>query len=271
MAHPMSFNRPTARPDRSADRNRPSLWVEGSQQPRLDLRAFGRVSLILSRQTARPVLLWVSDLTSGGAQRMAANALGPRLARLGRVGRALPPRERVAAGLQGVARLLTSAADVAVPPPPVAAPAHPDLPDPVPLNLARRPRRAAPRLDQPDPGPAPAPPPPDRPAGTEDFDAPTLAAIRAMIDEMREATPVVPHRPTAAPAEPPTGRVLLTHAIPLTPPEPRAPGIGERAAARAMYLMAVLLAWSVTLMASPVGAVKAVLIHLQGDDLRTWP
>lgn len=268
----MSFNRPTARPERSADRDRPSLWVEGSQQPRLDLRAFGRVSLILSRQTARPVLAWLSALTDGGAQRMAANGLGPRLVGLGRLGRALPPRDRVAAGLQGLARLLMSAADVAVPPPPAVPLTYPDLLEPAPQTMARRPRRAAPRLDEPAVAePAPAPPPPDRPAGTEDFDAPTLAAIRAMIDEMREATPVAPQRPSAAPAEPPTGRVLLTHGVPLTPPEPRAPGLGERAAAQALHLTAVALAWGVTLVSWPVGAVKAVLIHLDGEDLRTWP
>lgn len=165
-----------------------------------------------------------------------------------------------------------SAADVAVPPPPAVPLTYPDLLEPAPQTMARRPRRAAPRLDEPAVAePAPAPPPPDRPAGTEDFDAPTLAAIRAMIDEMREATPVAPQRPSAAPAEPPTGRVLLTHGVPLTPPEPRAPGLGERAAAQALHLTAVALAWGVTLVSWPVGAVKAVLIHLDGEDLRTWP
>lgn len=256
----MSFNRPSAPAERSAARrNTPQIWSEGRQQPRFDLRAFARVSVLLSRQKARPVLLATIRLCAGAAERMAENTLGPRFARASRIGRALPAREGVARRLTAIGAFLTAAADLAVPPPP-SPPAEPE-PQAPPLLIARRPRSA--EL----PPPAPDAPPPLRPAEATDFDAPTLAAIRALIADTHD---VEPARPTPAPLLPLSGRVLLTRGVPLAPPEPRPPTLAERLAAQAYRVAAGLMAGAVTLVLLPVGLVGAGLIHLRGEDLRDW-
>ncbi|MGL6212218.1 MAG: hypothetical protein ACRC14_20520 [Paracoccaceae bacterium] len=259
----MSFNRPPATRDEAAKRVRPELWIEGSQKPRFNLPAFGRVSIALSRRVAKPVLNWTSARTTDSATWMSRNTIGPRLGRMGRVGRALPSRDRLAQGLNGTAALLSAAADVAVPPPVVEVPAYPDLLRALEISenpINRRPRRAAPRLPDPEPEPAAA----HRPAAPDDFDAPTLAAVRQLIDEMRSLPPVQQRTET------PSGRELLAGAVPLAPPEPRDPSPAEHAAAQVFALAAMALGWGVTLLSLPVGAIKAMLIHLNGEDLRTW-
>jgi len=276
IAPPMSYNRPLRPADRPAKPSgRPDLWAEGSQKPRFDLLAFARVSLILSRRTARPVLLAVSQFAAGRGGWMADNRLGPRLAAsLGQVGRAFPSRDRLAAGLTGIASLAAAAADVAVPPPPVIEkPAYPDLmrgAESLPVPMIRRPRRSEllpPPAAAPDP--KPAPPPTPAPATADDFDGPTLAAIRAMIDEMR-TPPAVVAAAAPPPAPPPTGRALLTHAVPLTPPEPRDPTLGEALAGHAFSFGAACVGWGTCALVLPVAMVKATLLHLDGEDLRLW-
>lgn len=272
----MSFNRPPPLPrDRDAQNGRPKLWVEGSQQPRLDPKAFARVSLTLSRRAARPVLIWLAALVGNAARRMAQNQFGPWLAQKGRLGRALPPRTGIASGLVGVAGLLSAAADVAVPPPPVeVAPAFPDLLRPA----LPRPRRATPRLPDPEP-PAlqPAPQPAAAPAAVPEaeFDSETLTAIRAMIAELRDppvVTPRFPGRPTTPPAPqpPPTGGALLQGYVPLEPPEPRPPSQGERLLAASFRAGAWAVGWGTTLLTLPVGTTRALLVHLNGENLREW-
>lgn len=272
----MSFNRPSAPTDRpSAKRDAPQIWAEGRQQPRFDLRGFARVGLLLSRQMARPVLLVTTRFCSDAAESMAENTIGPRLARASTLGRALPRRESVARGFTATGALLALAADLAVPPPPAPA-AEPQAAAP-PLLIARRPRQAErlaelrPTERQADPVPPPPTPPATRPAGLADFDAPTLAAIRALIDDMRVPEPVTPQRPAPPPPpQPPSGRVLLTQGVPLTPPEPKPPTLVERLAGQARRCAAGLIAGTVTLVVLPVGLVKAVLLHLNGNDLRDW-
>lgn len=284
----MSFNRPSARKDRSADRqDTPRVWSEGRQKPRFDLRGFARVSLILSRQMARPLLTESARIFGGGAGWMGENTLGPRLARASLLGRALPARARVARGLDAAAGFLMTAADIAVPPPLGALP--PELPEFDPAQITRRPRQADRRLaelaakpPQADPAPAPVTAPPvdkadrtDTAIGTAELDEPTVAAIRAMIKETRNITPTRPkpsaRRAVAVPVvpDPPTGRVLLTRGIPLNPPEPHPPTMAERVSTRTVFVAAGVVAGAVTLLTLPVGMVRAGLKHLIGHDLRT--
>ncbi len=278
----MSFNRPSAPTKASGDtRDAPRIWSEGRQKPPFDLRAFVRVGVRLSRQLARPALLATTRILANAAEGVAENTLGPRLARASPLGRALPPRDGVARGLTATGALMTAAADLAVPPVPTP-PADPE-PVPPPLLIVRRPRQAELRqapLRQAEPAPAPMAPHPaaPRPAETADFDAPTLAAIRALIDEMRQPDPVVPTplapvsapppAPAALPA--PSGRLLLTHAVPLTPPEPSPLTLTATLRSLCYRMTAGLLAGAVTLGLLPVGLVKAGRIHLDGDDLRNW-
>jgi len=284
----MSFNRPPSLPrDPSASQPRPTLWVEGSQRPRFDVVAFARVSLVLSRRSARPALDWLAGKMSDAAESVGDNTLGPRLARTGRIGRALPSRGAVAQGLSTMARLLSAAADVALPPVALAAVAV--VPQPAaPLPLPMPARRAIPRIADQSGEARPPTPQPQRPvqsrprpeatvpsAAAPDFDSKTLTAIRALIDEMHQTTPVAPHR-AAVPARPTvvalplTGRALLTGHVPLQPPEPEVPTLSRRLRSAAHTLLVAAIGWGATLLASPVGAVKAALIHLNGSDLRTW-
>ncbi len=273
-------------------RNAPRLWVEGQQQPRFDLRGYSRVSLLLSRRMARPLLLGTAQLLHGGAERMADNTLGPRFARASRVGRAMPSRDTLAQGLDAMASFMTVAADLAVPPPEMPA-----FPEPLetPQLTNRRARRTSaqetsgetPVVDAHEPvmqvmpptDAAPAEPVPARDPATPDdtgpdLDAPTLAAIRALIEETRDVRPTrpaAPHRRKAPPPpEPVSGRVLLTHGVPLAPPEPPLPTFAQILSARALRLAAGLVAGAFTLLTLPVGLVQAVVTHLQGNDLRTW-
>jgi hypothetical protein len=226
---------------------------------------------------AQPLLLSTARIFIGGAERVAENTLGPRFARESRLGRALPTRKAVAHGLTAVAVLMTAAANLAVPPPPtVELPARPEPNRPV--LVVRRPRQAELRLAGPEPVQTHSPKVELtlalRPSDNPDLDATTVAAIRALIDEMRNehptGPPATPQRPKAMALSPPSGRVLLTHEVPLTPAEPRPLTLGERLSARSFRLAAGLVAGTVTVLTLPVGLVRAVLTHLHGNDLRTW-
>ncbi len=250
----------------------PELWVEGSQKPRFDIKAFALVSLALSREAAGPALIWSAGMTKAGAARIARNRIGPRLGAMGRLGRALPTREGVATGFVGLAGLMVAAADVAVPPPPAPEPEQPDLfrfaP---PIHI---PRRAQPRLQDPVPRPLvvlETPEPLVVSPSDADTDAPTLAAIRAMIADLRQTDPVAARRIDANAAEPvvpPTRSSLLISAVPLTPQEPRPPTLLDRAKTHLFHAGAVVLGWTVTVLALPVGTTRAAVAHLNGQDLR---
>lgn len=269
----MSFNRPPTRSASSdASRRPPRIWADGSQNPRFDVAGFARVGLLLSRQAARTVLLTVGWLVSSTAMAMAENTLGPRLAGATRFGRILPARTRVANGLTSVAILMTAAADVAAPPPPIEAPVAPQDPARAPTLVSRAERRAAfaPAAAISEPAQVPVSVAVEN--ATPEFDAPTLAAIRAMIEEMRIATEPVPAQNRAEPVllPPPSGLAVLMQAIPLSPPEPRRLTFAETLLAQAYDGIAGLVAATVTLLMLPVGMAKAGFAHLRGDDLRDW-
>ena len=275
----MSYNRPPVlRPERASRNARPQLWVEGSQRPRFALPAFAWVSVALSRRTALPALIWLAGLGSAAAQTMATNRLGPRLAQAGSLGRALPSRKALATGLSGLAALLSAAADVAVPPPPAATP--PAFPD---ILRPSHPRRAVARL--PDPLPAPQLPPrraplrlaaPDAVAVPEtEFDDRTVHAIRALIHATPEMPLTVPARIVSTddlPALrlPLTKGDLLIHAVPLHPPEPAPQTVAGMVRSKAFDLGVLAAAWGMTLLVLPIGATRAMILHLNGEDLRTW-
>lgn len=271
----MSFNRPPVRKNHPDLREAaPRLRTRRRRQPRFDLCGYSRVSLLLSRRMARPVLLGTARIFTDGAERMAENTLGPRFARVSRVGRALPSREAVAQGLESAARFMTVAADIAVPPTPAAEPAAPAEPE-RPLLISGRPRLARTRAAAPLLPPVETRPEPVAVANIDTgLEQQTISTIRALVDETRDlhpAKPVVPRRPAPALAlPPPSGRELLTLAVPLTPPEPRRVTAFESLRAKGVHLAATMLAGGVTMLALPVGLVRAILKHLHGNDLRTW-
>lgn len=245
---------------------RPELWVEGHQRPRFDLKAFARVSVALSRETVGPALSVMAGMFRHAAGQMAQNRIGPRLATTGRLGRALPRKERLAGGLTGIACLTNAAAEIAVPPEPLPVPpAYPDL-----LRPPSVPRRTVARLPD-----TALPPPPalvavsvHEPAAAPPVDSPTLAAIRAMIAEMRDPDPVVPRHISTLPQPRST---LLTHEIPLSPPEPADPTPAQWLRAQTFHFAAALLGWGATILAVPIGATRAALAYFDGQDLRDWP
>jgi len=265
----MPPNRPA--PSRTPDPSRPKIWAEGSQQPPFDLAAFARVSLELTRRTVGPKLVAVGHPVADLASRMADGTFAARAARLGKAGRYLPSRGVVAAGLRGLAKVLTEAGHVVLPPPedeplPYAhllrAP-QATVPPPVATAppAAVTPRRPAPRLGDRAAKPPAATP---RPAVEE----PTLSVIRSLIAEAERAPPARPAAPATRRAAPPPPEPDIAD----TPQRrPRLPAAWTQATARALHRgAAVTLGWTVTALILPYGAALAVIEHLQGEDLRHW-
>ncbi len=321
---------PPSPPERktSARPSQPVIWAEGRQQPPFDLRAFGRVSLLLARQGAGPVLDSAARHVAAGSAAVAAGRGRIPEARLGRSGRYLPSHQRVAAGLGHLAGVIRGASDMVLPPPaPVEPLAHPDL-----LSLAPKTHRQAERLaDLPKPAlPQPAAeaspepvretrqrrprPAPAKPAATPETSSapaeqdPQLDAIRALLAEV-QASPAPPREPAPEPARTVSPRrpepVALPARQPPVPVEIRVeipveirtgePGVGSAGSAPASrslrlfrwiagrrltqsavaasrrglaQLSVRVIGWGATAVALPFAAIRAALLHLNGQDLR---
>jgi len=293
------------------------IWAEGRQQPPFDLRAFGRVSLLLARQGAGPVLDSAARHVAAGSAAVAAGRGRIPEARLGRSGRYLPSYQRVAAGLGHLAGVIRGASDMVLPPPaPVEPLAHPDL-----LSLAPKTHRQAERLaDLPKPAlPQPAAeaspepvhetrqrrprPAPAKPAATPETSSPPaeqdpqLDAIRALLAEV-QASPAPPREParTVSPRRPePAALPARQPPAPIEiPVEIRAgeAGVESAPASRSLRLFRWIsgrrltqsavaasrhglaqlsvrvIGWGATAIALPFAAIRAALLHLNGQDLR---
>jgi len=254
-------------PDRSGKRSRrskPAIWTAGEQRPRLDLRAFLRVTLSHARRVSARGLASLAAALGRFAVRVFAGEVRLPEARLGRAGQMLPPHRRVGRTLDGTARLMAEAARRAVGSEPVEPLAFRGwnadsagiveapvvtvtvAPPPPPVSLA-----------PPPPPPAPRPKPEPTEAGAEDIDRATLEAIRTLI----HATEIEPKRPgkTKAKVEPPPPR--STHLPDLAPMEPAPPGLAFHAAGAALGLLAVATVW-------PVSLLRSAWMAARGTDLR---
>lgn len=214
------------------DGNRPQIWAEGSQRPRLDPRALLRASLHLGREKAAVPLAWSAQMLRRAAVNIAAGAGRIPEAKLGRAARFVPSHLRVAAWVQNAAATMAHASANADPDASrgnaLVAAIEPHLWPLPPLPAAPLPEDAQPSEVQPVILPEPEP-------------DPTLRAIRAEL-----ATPQ-----TEAPAP---------ASAPPAPPGPVALG--------AIQVSGYLIGWGVSLAAFPLGLVLALIRHLKGEDLR---
>jgi len=239
--------RPTG-PAASDPSSRPKLWVEGSQQPKFELRAWGRVSLTMTRRRLAPAMTAGAGWTDAFAQRILRGELRPNLAWTGRAQRFIPSHQAVGAAVLGCAHMLSAAREIVQPtPPPAEAVAYPNLIRP---DFSEGPRATRRRLAETAPASSPAdpatqPPPPDQS---------TLRTIRAVI-----GTPDAPA--DALPSQQES-------------PEPLPPRLTQRARSAVSGLIwragAVTLAWGLTALIFPIGGIHAALFHLNGGDLRDW-
>lgn len=254
-------------PDRPGSRRRrskPAIWAAGEQRPRLDLRAFFRVTQSHARRVSARGLAGVAASLGRFAARVFQGEVRLPEARLGRLGRMLPPHRNVGRALDLGARFLAEAARRAVGVAPVEPLAfrgwNPDS-----KGLVEAPVVTITVAPPPPPvtrAPAmPPPPAPPRPAaagsGPEDADRATLEAIRSLI----HATEIEPKRPgrMKPKAEPPPPR--STHLPELAPMEPVPPGPVFHAAGTALGLLAVAAIW-------PVSLVRSGWMAARGTDLR---
>ena len=244
-------------------RSKPAIWAAGVQRPRLDIRAFFRVTLSHARRVAARGLAAAAASLGRFAARVFAGEVRLPDQRLGRVGRMLPPHRSVGRSLDAAARLLAEAARRAVGPAPVEPLAFRGwnaesdgiveapvvtitvAPPPPPVSVA----------------PPPPPPTPPRPAkaaaSSEDADRATLDAIRNLI----HATEIEPKRPgrTKGKAEPVPPR--SANLPDLAPMEPVPPGPVFLATGAALGIASVVVIW-------PVSFLRSTWMAVRGVDLR---
>lgn len=244
-------------------RSKPAIWAAGVQRPRLDIRAFFRVTLSHARRvSARGLAAMAASLGRFAARVFAGEVRLPE-ARLGRVGEMLPPHRSVGRGLDSLARLVAEAARRAVGPEPVEPldfrgwNAETDgiieapvvtitvAPPPPPVSVAP-------------PPPAAAPPKPAKAAArAEDADRATLEAIRNLI----HATEIEPKRPGRGKAKAEPAPPRSANLPDLAPMEPVPPGRMFRATGTALGLLSIALIW-------PVSFLRSSWMAIRGVDLR---
>ena len=166
---------------------RPRIWVQGSQNPPFDIRAFALASVVYARDSLSGLLGRCSASARGFGADVAAGRWRVPENRLGRSGRFLPSVDHAAATIRGGAEVLARAARVvghgaeetAEPPAVFAAP----KPAPGPRNVQIQP---------------------------EDGD---LAAIRALMRERPECPDARTEAPTADETALPAGHGRITEGL----------------------------------------------------------
>lgn len=241
-------------------RGKPAIWAAGVQRPRLDIRAFFRVTLSHARRVSARGLAAAAASLGRFAARVFAGEVRLPEGRLGRVGQMLPPHRTVGRGLDATARLMAEAARRAVGPAPIEPLAFRGW------NADQAGIIEAPVVTitvAPPPPPAattPPPPVPPRPAKTattpEEADRSTLDAIRNLI----HATEIEPKRPSRfkGKAEPPPRSANLPD---LAPMEPVPPGALFLTAGAVLGVAAVAVIW-------PVSFLRSTWMAIRGVDLR---
>lgn len=260
MATPPNPDRGSA----TSRRAKPAIWTAGGQRPRLDVGAFLRVTLAHARRIASGAAAATAAATGRFAARVFAGEIRVPEARLGRIGRALPPHRSVGRTMDRGARLLVLAARRAAGPAPVEAlafrgwdAAGTGLVEPPVVTVSVAPPPAPPPATTAPAAEAPPPPPPPPPDAAPDPDRATLDAIRSLIHAV-EIEPKRPVRSLDRAAPPPPRFAALPE---LAPMEQAPPGPAAQAAGAALGTAFVVLAW-------PVSAVRSAVMALRGVDLR---
>ena len=85
--------------------SKPDIWAEGAQFAPAEMRHLARVSVILARRKAAGVLQGASALAGRAATAVEGGFGAQAIGRLGRLARALPPRQAATAALSGISRI----------------------------------------------------------------------------------------------------------------------------------------------------------------------
>ena len=233
-------------PDLHAPRPQPPIWVEGRQSPAFALGAWLTVSRVLARRRLGPALAQTAAALDGAGNRWRSGALRVDCARLGRVAAGIPSHQTIGRGILWLAQLTRDTGQIVLPGPEPAVPlAYPDLLSPR-SDPAPRPQRPTRRLAL-------------RAADSPAPEAPILRSIRGLLAE------------TARDADRGAVVVPLHRRVDPAPQD-----------ARPQTAAASGIAWLLRRALSPVlafvllsmflipGAISAVLLHLNGTDLRNW-
>ncbi len=211
--------------------SQPKIWVDGRQKPRFDFSAYRSVSLAIARRDLKPEMVDAAQRLQHFGQSVAAGERRVNLARLGRVARLVPSHQWVGRRLLSLGRLFAEAGDLVLPPPAPEEPiAYPNLIRP---SFAKQP--VVPQRPTPQPKPV--------------RDEPTLHAIRSAI-----GTPS--HR--FEHEMPPPSEAAVDEATDAASPGMLRRGMG-------WTLAAICLTFAL-----PAGAIRALMFHLDGGDLRDW-
>lgn len=243
---------------------RPSIWAEGSQNPPFELRTFALATVIFTRESLSGLLDRCSASAAGVAVAVADGRWRVPSDRLGRSGRYLPSVESIAQAIHGGGEVLSRAARRVTPGAEMVAAqsiftARPDparMPAPMPPESVVDSVAESVANDPAEPEgaalwSAAAKPQAGDPADTD------LAAIRALIGDPSPSPSPSPRplRPVARPAT----------ADPTPAPRPAATGWRREWLADTL---ATGLGYGLLVVSVPVGAVRAALAHLNGEDLR---
>ena len=223
---------------------RPQIWAEGRQNPKFDYEAFVRVAQTIAARKLAPQLQSLAASLQRFADRVQRGEMRFNPAWAKRLDRLVPAHDRFGRIVQRIAPILRDAGALLLPPaaPPEAL-AFPDL-----LRFAQarpiRPSSRPVRLVVPAPTETAALPPVTQ-------EALALNTIRALIAE-DPGSDKVPEQPIPQP--------IVASVAPDTGP-----------AAKALQsFAATVLAWASICVYLPYGAVKAMILHLDGQDLRDW-
>jgi hypothetical protein len=270
---------------------RPPIWSEGRQNPPFELGAFARASHIYGREALTGLLRRCAASAHDAGEMVASGRWRVPPERLGRSGRFLPHHQSVAGAIAGAGRLLSLTSQVLCPaeaeepmPSSIFQPAPPKpRPAPVLTLVAQQETRPEPAAEAPaESGAAPIRPHPADPA---------LAAIRVVMGGKAEAEAPPAQVPALGPVRRRPSRLQLRDsgpAVPATAPDPIAtaplaapapaepvpaePALAARPAGSLRRLGAKTtargLAYGLLAMSLPWGAVRAVIAHLDGVDLR---
>ena len=223
---------------------RPQIWAKGRQNPKFDYNAFVLVGQTIAARKLAPQLQSLAASMQRFADRVRRGEVRFSPAWAKRLDRLVPSHDRVGRIVQRIPPILRDAGALLLPPAP--APETLAFPDLLRFAQARsiRPSPRPVRLVVPAPAETAALPP-----VTQETLA--LNTIRALIAE-DPGSDRVPKQPTPQPIV-----------------APAAANAGPIAKALQSFA-ATVLAWASISVYLPYGAVKAMLLHLDGQDLRDW-
>jgi hypothetical protein len=236
----MSYGNPFGQ---KPDKSKPKIWAEGGQRPPFELRALGRASLHLSRETVAPILAW----TARTARRVALNVKSGvgRIPsdKLAGAARFLPSHLRVAGWIKNLAATLSHA----------SASADPDINRGNALVA-----EIAPHLwtaEELSPPPPPPPPPVPEPASADPV---VLAEPPLEYDPLASIREKLANQP---PLDIDTDERADEPDLPPDPPGPLATNV--------IQVSGYLIGWATAIIALPYGLIRALWLYLAKNvDLR---